>query len=121
MTQFEPPAETFRIVDEQAIRRAFNAGRFRERADAGELKRRHRQESIHLKGRLARQRGEPRCTRSQMIEYFELSGLKVAIVHQYRRRDGSIGGSGRPDPKWLRVGSEIWTTDGDSIPQCADE
>jgi hypothetical protein len=33
-----------------------------------------------------------------MIAYFD--GLqRVAIVHQYLWEDGSIGGSGRPDPK----------------------
>ncbi len=101
--------EQYRTVDETSIRRAFNAGRFVERATVGALTARARPGSLHLKGRLARARGEPRCTRSQLVEYFEESGLKVAIVHQYRRRDGSIGGSGRPDPKWLRVGSEIWT------------
>src|SRR3990172_4890954 len=112
---FSTGGEEYRAVDEAAIRRAFNAGRFKERVDAGELIQQPREESIHLKGRLARARREPRCTRSQMVEYFEPSGLKVAIVHQYRRRDGSIGGSGRPDPKWLRVGSEVWTTSDDII------
>ena len=100
----------YRTVDDATIRRAFNKGRFWERAQAGELSERLREESIHLKGRLARTRREPRCTRSKMVEYFDVSGRKVALVHLYRRRDGSIGGRGRPDPKWLRVGSEIWTT-----------
>lgn len=116
MTQFTGTNETYLIVGKGAIRRAFNIGRFKERVDSGELTQEPREGSIHLKGRLARARREPRCTRSQMVEYFEPSGIKVAIVHQYRRRDGSIGGSGRPDPKWLRVGLEVWTTNDDTTP-----
>jgi hypothetical protein len=31
----------------------------------------------------------------------------VAIVHQYLNPDGTLGGSGTPDPKWLRDGYMI--------------
>ncbi len=43
--------------------------------------------------------GEPLCTRSQMIAYLDLGGNEVARVHQYLRPDGTIGLSGKPDPK----------------------
>jgi hypothetical protein len=36
-----------------------------------------------------------------MIAYYNQQGKKVAIAHQYVKPDGTIGGSGRPDPKWL--------------------
>lgn len=45
--------------------------------------------------------GQPFCTRSQVIEYFDVNGAKVVLVHQYLRPDGSLGASGKPDPKWL--------------------
>lgn len=41
-------------------------------------------------------------TRSQVVEYVDSQGgrlVVVALVHQYVRPDGSLGGSGRPDPK----------------------
>jgi hypothetical protein len=44
---------------------------------------------------------EPFCTRSQYIIYRDKSGRKIAGVHQYLRPDGTIGASGRPDPKQL--------------------
>lgn len=44
---------------------------------------------------------EPFCTRSQMVSYLDSTGVEVARVHQYLRPDGTIGGSGRPDPKRL--------------------
>lgn len=44
--------------------------------------------------------GQPLQTMSQLIGYFE-DGKLVAKAHQYLRPDGSIGASGKPDPKWL--------------------
>ncbi len=44
---------------------------------------------------------EPPGTRSQMVAYLDAAGQRIALVHQYLRPDGTIGGSGRPDPKEL--------------------
>jgi len=51
---------------------------------------------------------EPICTRSQYIIYIDKNGRKVAGVHQYLRRDGTIGASGRPDPKELLVNGILY-------------
>ena len=50
---------------------------------------------------------EPLGTLSQVIEYYDAAGQMQVMVHQYLRPDGSIGASGRPDPKWLRHEGEI--------------
>jgi hypothetical protein len=42
---------------------------------------------------------EPRCTRSQYIAYRDEDEEVVALVHQYLRRDGTLGLGGKPDPK----------------------
>jgi len=34
----------------------------------------------------------------------------IAIVHQYLLPNGTLGGSGRPDPKRVTVGDEEWFT-----------
>ena len=44
---------------------------------------------------------EPFCTQSQMVSYRDTENREIARVHQYLRADGSIGASGRPDPKRL--------------------
>lgn len=44
---------------------------------------------------------EPYCTRSQMIVYRDQEGREIARVHQYLRTDGTLGASGKPDPKRL--------------------
>ena len=59
----------------------------------------------HLKDPAAR--GEPSCTHSRIIRYLDATGNWVAEVHQYLRPDGTRGGSGKPDPKRLRIGSTI--------------
>ena len=46
---------------------------------------------------------QPICTHSQTIEFLDADGKRIALCHQYKRRDGSIGGSGKPDPKRLIV------------------
>lgn len=51
--------------------------------------------------------GELFCTRSQILYYYDLDGRWLAVVHQYVRRDGTLGGSGRPDPKRLHIGNRI--------------
>lgn len=76
-------------------RAEFNAARFWERARAGELEQKIVRSSTlkHLPA------GEPPGTRSQLILYVDSSASAVALVHQYTRPDGSVGGAGRPDPK----------------------
>lgn len=51
---------------------------------------------------------EPFCTWSRSYRYETMDGKPVAVVHEYDRPDGSVGGSGHPDPKWLSVGDEVW-------------
>jgi hypothetical protein len=46
----------------------------------------------------------PYCTHSQIVNYYDASGNRVAVVHQCVLPDGSIGGSGRPEPKRIWIG-----------------
>jgi hypothetical protein len=44
---------------------------------------------------------EPKGTRSLTVSFVNEAGERIFLVHFYLRSDGSIGGSGTPDPKWL--------------------
>lgn len=79
---------------EWRLRRRFNRGRYYERVLAGQLIA-HVKRSTHPSRTKA---DEPFCTQTQEISYLE-GAVEVARIHQYLRRDGSIGASGRPDPK----------------------
>jgi len=90
----QPPVQRVTAAERHRI---FNEGRFWERAQSGELR------TVTIKERhpsLAAA-NEPRCTYSEMISYLDQEGNEVARVHQYKRPDGSMGASGRPDPKRL--------------------
>lgn len=83
-------------MNEDEIRRLFNEGRYFERMLAGEFR-------VRIIRQNPRKRGDRkvRNTMSQTVEYWDRFGNLVARVHQYVRRDGTIAGSGRPDPKLL--------------------
>jgi len=91
------------VVTEDEIRKQFNDGKYLERIDAGEFQPRVDYDShpSHPKG------DEPFCTRSQIIYYYNRDGMLVTVVHQYVRPDGTIGLSGKPDPKRLVLQDRI--------------
>jgi hypothetical protein len=50
----------------------------------------------------------PLCTLSQTLAYFDEKNQEIARVHQYKRPNGELGGSGRPDPKRLLIDGIIY-------------
>lgn len=91
------PSPPIRKVPPTELRNLFNTGGYWARVQAGEFAEKLLREG-HPSPVASR---EPPCTRSQILAYLDASGRKVAIVHQYVRKDGTIGGSGKPDPKKL--------------------
>ena len=95
-----------KYVGAKKIQQAFNKRQLYSRLLAGELQASIRDDN-HLNRARAANLRMPHCTCSQMVAYLE-QGQLVTIVHQYLQPDGTLGGSGQPDPKWLRVGQDIW-------------
>jgi hypothetical protein len=95
------------LIEERVVaselRRLFNEGRYYERVLSGELAERIRMDKP-TKGTLH----TPVGTRSQSVEYYDQEGQRVAVVHQYLLPDGTLGASGRPDPKMLLVGNVLY-------------
>jgi hypothetical protein len=87
------------VVSPTVIREHFNSGGYWQRTQSGELPS-FVMENRHPENPPA---GEPFCTHSQIVYYYTKRRELVAIVHQYVRPDGTLGGSGKPDPKWLRL------------------
>jgi len=84
------------------LRQLFNDGRYWERVNENELV-----AAVEREGPARPQAGQPPGTMSRMVWYFDSQRQRVALVHEYRLPDGTLGGSGRPDPKRLMVGDEI--------------
>src|SRR3990172_6671473 len=96
---------TLKVASAAEIRRLFNEGGFWERARTGELVQVLRRDGHPSPPRA----NEPYCTRSQIIAYVDRRGQRIAVVHQYLRRDGNLGGGGgKPDPKRLVIGSVLY-------------
>ncbi len=92
-------------VSAEELRERFNAGNYVGRAATRELVVQVLREGHPSPPRAA----EPRCTRSQLLGYYDRqTGQLLVLAHQYRRRDGTIGGSGRPDPKRLLDGGVLY-------------
>ena len=98
-----------RFVSPSIIREAFNSGQFWERAQRDEFTLEFERDT-HYTRQVARERDFTYCTRSQMVRYFDGNGEQIAVVHQIRNPDGSVGASGKPDPKFLRLETEVLKT-----------
>lgn len=90
-------------VDETELRRRFNDGTYEQRVASGVLR-------ADITGKShVRQDGLPDncsyCTNSLEHTYIDVqTNQVVAITHRYVRPDGTIGASGKPDPKLLVEG-----------------
>jgi hypothetical protein len=92
-------------VPAETLRQMFNEGGYWELAKQGQL-----HEKPYSQGPPEPRSGEPPGTLSQIVAYLDSQGRQVAIVHQYLRKDGSIGGSGKPDPKKLFHKGNLYVT-----------
>ncbi len=86
----------------EEVRRLFNDGGYYEKLQRGELF-----AVLESSRPASAEAGQPAGTTSEIHVYFDLEMLRVAVVHQYVLPDGSLGGSGRPDPKRLLLDNEI--------------
>jgi hypothetical protein len=86
------------------MQKIFNDGEYWERSQRGELS------VVILENRhpSLMKAKEPLCTQSQMLSYRDGAGYEVARVHQYLRPDGTIGASGKPDPKRVFKDGELY-------------
>lgn len=95
-------------VSRQRLRALFNEGKYWTRARNREFT----LEYLYNK-RVPAKAGQPRGTKSQIIAYINSNGQQVALVHQYLKPDGTLGGSGKPDPKELLEGEVLYKIDYD--------
>lgn len=95
-----------RPVDAATLRELFNEHDFWGRVVDGELFRLTLEE-----GAAPLRANQPPGTVSRIDAIYD-KGAKVAEVHYYLRRDGSLGGSGKPDPKAIVVEGVLYVLEG---------
>jgi hypothetical protein len=113
MEHESPLPESVEYVSAQRLRAFFNEGNYMQRAADGQLKIVIRKDR-HLSSPEAK--GLPRCTLGQFIEYLDDQGQWHAQAYQYLKPDGSLGASGKPDPKRIRRGGAIWALERQNLP-----
>jgi hypothetical protein len=92
-----------KLVSVWHVRRLFNNGKFWSKVQSGEFT-----TSIRNSRPAPPEANQLPNTLSQMVEYRNLSGDRVALVHQYLQVDFKLGGSGYPDPKQVLVDGIIY-------------
>ncbi|PIU54909.1 MAG: hypothetical protein COS88_06125 [Chloroflexi bacterium CG07_land_8_20_14_0_80_51_10] len=102
-----PQANRVEYVSQAIIRRKFNNSQYPELIAKGQLKAQYLRDAL-LKDPGNRRYPEPDGTHSQTIRYLDDNGQWLVEVHQYMQPDGTIGGSGKPDPKRLRLGNTVF-------------
>lgn len=87
------------------MRKLFNEGQFLERVESGEL-------TAVVKAQRTPSEVDavtiPAGSVSQEVRYYDQDNNEVARVHQYVKPDGTLGGSGLPDPKRLLIGGILY-------------
>lgn len=53
----------------------------------------------------------PDGTLSQRVAYIDGAGQQCAVIHRFRLPNGTLGGSGLPDPKELLVDGVLYKAD----------
>jgi len=87
----QPPAVN--RIPEADLRDLFNYANYWARVSKGEL------DAVVTSRHKPNSPNEPPGTESQLISIRRKDGFEVARVHAYVRPDGSLGASGKPDPK----------------------
>lgn len=91
-------------VSVQELRRIYNEETgYQALIAAGELV-----ESVETDKPPARANNQPPGTRSQILAYTDSNGDTVLRLHRYLRPNGSLGASGRPDPKYILYNGVIY-------------
>jgi hypothetical protein len=106
-----------RLVCPTILRQRFNAMDF-----PGRIARREVFERVVHVGTPRPAAHQEAGTVAETVVYMDERWRFLARVHQYRKPNGTLGGSGRPDPKVLVVDGETWVADGDPhhhCPSCA--
>lgn len=102
----DEPIDEVEWVSPDIIRGIFNDGQYYQKVLGNQLTAHIKKDKLLSSVPI----GEPPGVRSQILYYYDQNGEPVAIVHQYVRPDGSLGGSGKPDPKKIFLEGRIIAT-----------
>jgi hypothetical protein len=94
-------------VSPDELRAIFDRERYADRVRSGELQAREL-----VRGRPSLSSAHPDDAISRRVGYYDRDGRELAVVHELLLPDGSVGGSGRPDPVRLEVDGTLYVASG---------
>jgi hypothetical protein len=96
MSDKPTPTPPIQRVTPEALCKRFNEGQYWEKVTSGELV------AVSLESNVSTLLTDETDTIiSESLSYRDKDGNEIARVHQFRRPDGSLAASGKPDPKRL--------------------
>ena len=98
-------------VTEEELRAKFALGRYWERAQSGEFT-----DEELVRGRPAKSSAQPSDAISRRVAWYDHTGRKTFVVHEFLLSDGTLGASDLPDPKSLREGDTLYISTTRFIP-----
>lgn len=99
------PKHDIEKVSPNTIRMLFNASEYPQLINNGEL------EKVTLKMKVLQNpglRNLPNGTKSEIILYRDRTRDLFVIIHQYLKPDGTLGASGKPDPKRIKIEGKMY-------------
>jgi hypothetical protein len=103
MANSSPAKPAIELVSAERLRELFHLGQYRERYSRGELRKK-----LYAEDLAPATAGQIPGTLTQIIEYLDDVGMRVALVHRYKLPDGTIGASGSEDPKQIIADGKIY-------------
>jgi hypothetical protein len=94
-------------VSPDELRAIFDRGRYADRVRSGELEAREL-----VRGRPSLSSAHPDDAISRRVGYYDRNGHELAVVHELVLPDGSVGGSGRPDPVRIEADGIVYVASG---------
>ncbi len=99
------PKHDIEKVSPNTMRMLFNASEYPLMINNGEL------EKVILKTKTLQNPGLrhlPNGTKSEIILYRDRARDLFVIIHQYLKPDGTLGASGKPDPKRIKIEGKMY-------------
>jgi hypothetical protein len=94
-------------VSPDELRAIFDRGRYADRVASGELSEREL-----VRGRPSTSSAHPEDAVSRRVGYYDSEGRELAVVHELILPDGTVGGSGRPDPVRIDADGVVYVASG---------
>ena len=106
-----PSHRSVSYISSFRLRQLFNGSQYPQLIEQGKLKRKVVKSRV-LKSSDLRNKSLPPRTKSEIIKYYDTKKDLYVLIHQYLLPDGSLGASGKQDPKAILLDGTMYYWEG---------